>query len=265
MMNFDEEFKGLLNRRYDFVCSIGSECACARSLKAAGIRCASYPFDWIITAKLSLVGVAQLIANNFEGFLRFENLRVRPESFGRGGAHAVYDDIVQGIVFVHDFSADRPLAECYSDVCAKYDRRIARLYDAISRARSILVVYRSNCDRPTDEAIRSAAKILRAKFPECVLDLLVIGHHDETRMDVSSVGEGMYRVDAPIHPRGSGAFGDEKVNKRIFSCIRISYRSKMKIAFARIGRAMLRLRLLFVFDRQKRHMMRKRLLKDGSN
>ena len=67
--------------RFDYVCSLGSSCLCATSLRDAGLRLSSGPFDWLLGP--SLKSRVDLVANDFAGWLEpgdFEFLG-NPEKF----------------------------------------------------------------------------------------------------------------------------------------------------------------------------------------
>ena len=51
--------------RFDFICSLGSSCLCATSLRDAGLRLSSGPFDWLLGPGMK--ARVDLIVRDFEG------------------------------------------------------------------------------------------------------------------------------------------------------------------------------------------------------
>lgn len=169
---------GLLEAEYDFVASIGYDCHCATMLRKLGLRSCSSPLDWLTAAPLETR--LRLVETRFAGFLEKRNMRKlekEPDAPGKGNDH--YEDAATGLRFFHDFRETLPFDEAYEQVRAKYDRRIARLYDNVAKARRTLFVW---CDaaRPLPEETRAAAEgRLRAAFPGCDVRLLAVRSDDD--------------------------------------------------------------------------------------
>ena len=72
------ELRRLLGAKYDFVCGIGPDCGCAGHLIKGRLRRASYPLDWIGSWTLGMATLAKIVADDFAGFLKLENLRALP-------------------------------------------------------------------------------------------------------------------------------------------------------------------------------------------
>lgn len=258
------ELKRMLSTKYDFVCSIGSDCGCAGHLVRRRLRRASYPLDWIGTETLGPEGTARLVADDFAGFLLLENLKKsksQPTDDHSDKKHEFYLDVKQGIVFAHEFLTGRPAAEVYPAVRAKYDRRIRRFYDSVRQSRATLFVRWSWRECPTEDALRQTVEILRAKFPGRHIDLLAMRHIDRPDIVARRIGDGVFLVDGPFHPAGGHpAFGDKAVNDRVFSLIRLrgKWREDM---LRRLDRLRVRVVSAFIFDREKRHAYRVRMEK----
>ena len=261
--------KKLLRARYDFVCGIGPDCGCAGHLIKNRLRRESYPLDWLGTWTLSLTRVAEIVRDEFAGFLKLENIRSipppkpvqTPDGVLDDTRHAWCGDDALHIVIPHDFPIDRPIAEVYPEVRRKYDRRIARFYRTMRSSKRVLLVYWTWRNSPEPDDILAAAGIFRAKFPESRVDLLVMRHRDGAGVDVRELADGVVLVDAPIHPAGSNpAFGDIPFNCRLFSAIRL--RGKRRALFREwLQRTAVKTRALFIFDHDKRRAYRQRLLK----
>ncbi|MBO7721994.1 MAG: hypothetical protein J6T01_06275 [Kiritimatiellae bacterium] len=255
------ELKRLLKTKYDFVCSVGSDCGCAGHLVKNRLRRASYPFDWIGDWYIGVAGAAATVAADFAGFLKLENLRRDPNP-PRGPQddlrHDYYHDFTAGFVFAHDFPAGRDAAEVIAEVREKYDRRIKRFYRTVEASPATLLVYWTWRDRPEPEDALKAAETFRAKFPGRRVDLLVMRHTECADIAATAAGDGVFIVDGPFHPEGAHpAFGDVAVNSRVFSLIRL--RGKWRdVAVERFERMKTRVVSAFIFDREKRHEYRSR-------
>ena len=261
--------KKLLRARYDFVCSLGPDCGCAGHLIKSRLRRESYPLDWLGTWTLSLTRVAEIVRDEFAGFLKLENIRTipppkpvqTPDGVLDDTRHAWCGDDALHIVIPHDFPIDRPIAEVYPEVRRKYDRRIARFYRTMRSSKRVLMVYWTWRNSPEPDDILAAAGIFRAKFPESRVDLLVMRHRDGAGVDARELADGVVLVDAPIHPAGSNpAFGDIPFNCRLFGAIRL--RGKRRALFREwLQRTAIKTKALFIFDHDKRRAYRQRLLK----
>ncbi len=163
----------VLDGEYGFVVSLGYDCHCATMLRKLGLRSCSSPFDWLTAAPLGTrLG---LLETRFAGFLAKDGLRrleKEPGAPGKGNDH--YEDSATGLRLFHDFRETLPFEEAYAQVKAKYDRRIARLYDNVAKASRTLFVW---CDlmHPLSEPDRAVAESrLRAVFPGCDVRLLAV-------------------------------------------------------------------------------------------
>ena len=260
-----------LRVRYDFVCSLGPDCGCAGHLIKSRLRRASYPLDWLGTWTLSLTMVAEIVRDEFAGFLKLENIKTIPSPPPVETPDGVLDDTVHAwcgddalhIVVPHDFPLDRSVAESYPEVRRKYDRRIERFYRTVRSSKRVLMVYWTWRNSPEPDDILAAAGIFRAKFPESRVDLLVMRHRDGAGVDARELADGVVLVDAPIHPAGSNpAFGDIPFNCRLFSAIRL--RGKRRALLREwMERTAIKAKAIFVLDREKRRAYRKSLRKSG--
>jgi hypothetical protein len=108
--------------------SLGSDCSIAYQLSKHKLRQEAYPFDWILTPKLS--NVIKCIENEFEGFL--DNLESVKETNTYPKIEEDWIDSPSELIkvinlyyrfsFVHDFKTMDDLEE----VRSKYKRRIER-------------------------------------------------------------------------------------------------------------------------------------------
>jgi len=159
--------------RFDFICSLGSSCLCATSLRDAGLRLSSGPFDWLLGPGMK--DRVELVVRDFEGWLEPGDLVFagNPEKF----VHDTYINRRTGYTFPHDFDIGKPFDEGFPAVREKYMRRIARFYERVRSSRRVLLVWLENPmtdDRPTDEDVRASLAALAAKFPGVSVELLVV-------------------------------------------------------------------------------------------
>ncbi|MBR2838600.1 MAG: hypothetical protein IKE55_07455 [Kiritimatiellae bacterium] len=259
------ELSRLLGAKYDFVCGIGPDCGCAGHLIKGRLRRASYPLDWIGSWTLGMATLAKIVADDFAGFLKLENLRAlpppppvdTPEGQLDDRHHDWVGDEATHLVLPHDFPAGRPLAEAFPAVRAKYDRRIARFYDTMRASRRTLFVYWTWRTHPEPDEILRAAEVFRAKFPGRRVDLLVMRHADAREVDARAIGDGVILVDAPIHPAGANpAFGDIEFNKRLFGAIRLRGK-RLAVLRERLARLASKAKAAFIFDKAKRREYRR--------
>ena len=256
-----DELKSMLSAKYDFVCSVGSDCGCAWHLATNRLRPASYPLDWVGTELIGIEGVAALIDRDFKGFLDPENLERNPNP-PRGPTddhkHDYYCDRGAGIIAIHDFPTGVPLEESYPAVKAKYDRRIDRFYRTMRASRRVLLVYWTWRVYSKPEAILKAAEIFRAKFPEQRVDLLVMRNADVQGIHPEILEDGVFAIDGSFHPAGGHpAYGDVEINRKVFSCIRLRGEHRRRWR-KKLNRIRLRIVSAFIFDRAKRHAYRER-------
>ncbi|MBE5947848.1 MAG: hypothetical protein E7261_02340 [Lachnospiraceae bacterium] len=104
--------------------SLGFFCSVAMELERLGLRKESSPFDWLIS---DFKGVIQAIDDKFEDFLEYDLLFQNKEK------HEIYKNSKYNVHFYHDFDKYTSLEEKLPIVKDKYNRRIARFYDTISK------------------------------------------------------------------------------------------------------------------------------------
>lgn len=170
-----------MNKKFDNIISLGSFCSVAMELEKRGLRCASYPFDWLITDRLE--AVIDLIGNNFNDFLSCPQMC-------REGRPDVYFNRKTSSHFYHDFNPHDPLEEQIPQLQKKYDRRISRFYSDI-RKPTLFIRY---CIRPYDEEYvrnnrESIAVFLKSFNPENRI-LYIMSSGDSNRMIPDESGDG---------------------------------------------------------------------------
>lgn len=159
---------------FDFVFSVGRDCACAIHLRRNGLRDMSSPFDWLGFVPLDVR--IRLIEGDFGGFLVKRNLRRIDKPDDVDVRCDYYLDSATGFEHLHDFPRGVPLDESYPRVRAKYDRRIRRFQDRLARGGRALMVWWDKSGRETDETFLEAVERVQAKYPACEINLLVFQH-----------------------------------------------------------------------------------------
>ncbi len=113
--------------KYQHIISFGNACNIASGLSRLGLREHSGPFDWFMSdLRVNLT----LLANHFEDFLNPDYLEHKPHPLNNGE----YINKKYRLGFIHDFDPLQdapPLSQQLPAVQAKYERRIAYLYDSI--------------------------------------------------------------------------------------------------------------------------------------
>ena len=189
--------------RFDFICSLGSSCLCATSLRDAGLRLSSGPFDWLLGP--SLRHRVELIANDFDGWFEKGDFQFlgNPNKF----AHDSYKNTKTGYKFAHDFEIGVSFDVGYPAVRAKYNRRIARFYERTRASKRVLFVWLENPvenDRPTDADISESLAVLAAKFPGVKVELLVVDRApDDSRVGSVVRGDGYWRATCPYRRKST--------------------------------------------------------------
>ena len=161
-------------RPFDLIFSLGDDCAPSYYLREFKLQNASYPLDWVGWAPVECV--VSLIVSDFKDFLATEYFEAReyPNPAAADTTHDFYKNTKTGLYTAHDFPAGVPPEQSLPEVQAKYDRRIKRFFNDISKARNILFVWLSKTSNtPADVLIREHAR-LQAKFPEQEITWLIL-------------------------------------------------------------------------------------------
>ena len=146
---------------YQNYISLGYFCSVAMELERTGLRSASYPFDWLITPRME--NVIRMIETGFDSFLDEQSL-VKDPLVG-----TTYVHVDTGFSFVHDFKADGELSDLLPGVKCKYERRIERFYQDITKP--TLFIRYINDEDPDDPAWtmanqRHILEVLRSYNPD---------------------------------------------------------------------------------------------------
>ena len=168
----------LFGRKFDFVFSLGENCAAAMYLRKFKLRDMSSPLDWV--CNVPLLDRINLILNDFSGFLQKENLVQISKMEGGDPRHDYYHDEKLGFKFYHDFPGKIPLEQSFAEVKGKYDRRIARFIARLQKARRVLCVWSGYEIETSDEDLILAVKKMGEKFPHA--DICLIATQSDMRL-----------------------------------------------------------------------------------
>ena len=178
--------QSVFGQRYDLVIPLGTACLCANSLKDAGLRYRSLPFDWVSGG--TILSRSMMMVEGFKNWLELSEMEYVGEMNGEYKLKAIYRNRLTDINFVHDFLAEaKDFARDFKRVQDKYARRIARLYELCKRSQRILFVW---IDYPvTEQAIQDseltqACAFLRKMNPQAEVSLLYL--HNEQGVELNS-------------------------------------------------------------------------------
>ena len=167
-------------KKYDFILDIGEACSCSSTLRSANLQIRSLPFDWLFGS--SFIGRVNMIVNNFENFMRVEDL----ECVGNNGVQShlcdIYKNNYNGLIFNHDFLYGSKVEEAVTGVLSKYKRRQDRLYKLANEAKAILAVWidtpGANWTKKNDADFIEGLRLLSEKFNHAKVDLLVFAYEE---------------------------------------------------------------------------------------
>lgn len=163
----------MTKREYDFIVSVGEDCACTSYLRNHNLQILSYPFDWL--TKATFPTRLELILNDFENFLNLEDLEFlpkRPEMFNDKYCD-YYENTRNGFYYFHEFPKGIDPKDSIEEIKAKYDRRIKRLNEKIMESEKVLFVWLSHLQSTDDDLIISFHNQIVKKFGKQI-DFLII-------------------------------------------------------------------------------------------
>lgn len=178
----------LYQEKYDFVFSIGEACSCSSTLRNAGLQHRSLPFDWV--ANPPLVERAGLFHSGFQDWLTKDAMECIGMQEIEKKPKMIYRNTITGTRFSHDFPVDKPFDEAFPIIKARYDRRIARLYETIRASRSVLMVYiamPNETRRQTNEDLIEAVKRVSDCFPGVKIHLLYLFNDNNTPLKEAKI------------------------------------------------------------------------------
>ena len=168
-----------MEKHYDLIFGLGAVCSCTQSLRQAGLQTLSFPYDWIAPhAEANLQRDmrlrAETICNGFAGW--FDEKDFAFHGANTNGKDKYYNEKLD-LIFVHDFPLGIPLSQSFPAIRDRYRRRIDRLLDLLSHAKSVLVVRLDRHDLPyrtSGADCTYVRSILSARYPGTAFDVLLI-------------------------------------------------------------------------------------------
>ena len=162
-------------KKYHIIYSLGTDCACAMYMKQHNLRQYSGPFDWLTHATFETR--AKLIINDFDKFLEIDDLRPIAKDINvENDDHCdYYENIRSGFYYYHDFPVGKTLKDVFNDVHTKYQRRICRFYDNVSKSKKVLFIWFSHEETLSDSFILDRCDLICKKF-EKIIDFAIIQH-----------------------------------------------------------------------------------------
>lgn len=167
-------------KEYDFIVSIGEDCACTSYLRNHNLQVLSYPFDWLTKAPFEIR--LELILNDFENFLNLEDLTFipKPPDMFNDKYCDYYENTRNGFYYFHEFPIGVDPKESINEIKAKYERRINRMNEMIIQSERVLFVWLSHMQTTDDNLIISLQEQIAKKFSKQI-DFLII-ENDSTKV-----------------------------------------------------------------------------------
>lgn len=184
----------MLDKKFDFICSIGEDCACSSYMRRFRLQNASYPFDWLTKATFDTR--INLILSNFQSFLDIENFRLLPKLHELTDDRCdYYENTKLELYFYHDFLIGIPLEKTFPSVKAKYERRIKRFYEKIEEASKVLFIWWSRDKIIADSTLLKTQQALAEKFPYQEINLLIFENDFEKKeIEYFSINKNILKV-----------------------------------------------------------------------
>ena len=176
-------FKKINNKvKYDLIFSIGEFCSCSELIRTMNYQNYSYPFDWI--AGCTFLERAKILSNDFKDFINKEDLEFLLSDPNTN--NDVYKNKYNNLIFKHDFIKGVDFDDIYSQIKAKYDRRIKRLLENINNSQNILIIYLEapikNHIYIEDKDIIDGFNIIKKRYPNKNINLLYFTNTEEKRI-----------------------------------------------------------------------------------
>ena len=163
--------------RFDLVFGLGAACSCSRILRERRLQYASFPLDWVgdprLDAREDLALTTATVVNGFSNWFEKENL-VRATEYDSPKHIGLFDRETR-LYFAHDIEQGEDLHVRYSEVRAKYERRIARLLKLLGSAGKVLIVWIADprgCGEVGESDMKRCLEAFRKGYPGVEFRLL---------------------------------------------------------------------------------------------
>lgn len=210
-------------KRYDIAFGLGVGCGVSISMRDAGVQYHSLPFDWI--GCNDPVRLASIAADRFRDWMRLEDLEITGVRIASQSVHFVVSNRRTGLLAPHDFRAHTSLSRQYPAFAEKMSRRVARLENALSSAKDVLLVNVENPQRPgclADADLERTRGILAAAYPNAVFDLVCFQH--EEKFCEHRVSERIVRVGCRLQQVSQGIVSHTYEHEPIIDWLRANVR-----------------------------------------
>ncbi len=201
--------------KYDVIFGISSTCAAAWLLKYFGLRDFANPFDWTVgetppdyfntnvLRDSRFMEKINAISTEFQDWFEYDDFC--PANAHYPEKHQEILNKKHKIKYLHLFPQDQSWQMYFPTARETIMRRGARLIDAISKSKRVLIVWETSIfshknlpDAPvSDDEIKRALKILQRKFPHQQFDLVFFEHDGTLGQDAFkkiAVCDGAYRI-----------------------------------------------------------------------
>lgn len=185
------------HKNYDFIFSLGEDCACTGYLRAQKLQEESFPFDWL--TKASFDSRIELLINDFTDFINEEDFSIleKNPTSNTDQHYDYYNNEKTGFYFYHDFPVGEDFKKAFPSIKEKYQRRIERLYNRINNANSVLVVWLSrNKHIQNDNILRAHSELLN-KFPNKIIDFLILENDSDKlhlEFDIQKINDNIIKI-----------------------------------------------------------------------
>lgn len=180
-------------KKYDLICSIGINCACAQYLRKNHLRNKSGPLDWLISS--DNYAPFKTILDEFNTFLDFSNLS--PQKTEESQVNINFIHTKNKYVLVHDFFKGETIEKQITSVKQKYTRRITRLLNNLKSSKDILFVWYGENGVVLDKKILlQYLRQIREKYTANI-DFLFILYNGNKNIDKEVIASGITFYNLP--------------------------------------------------------------------
>lgn len=171
------------NKEFDLVISLGGNCSAAGQLRMRGKRYEAMPFDWTLMHDTKPIEyLPRGFANQFHDICLYENVsEYEPAANEFGRCSLRLRDNLSGYCFIHHFHKPLSNRKAFEVERMVIVRRIARMYERVNKAKSVLFVLETSFEYNPDLLI-NLHDALKAVFPstEIFLAAMQFSAHEYT-------------------------------------------------------------------------------------
>jgi hypothetical protein len=158
---------------FDFICSLGGNCAAAHNLVYRNLRTEAYPFDrTYFNSDAAVYKLADGFKTNFKNYALLENFKELPVN-NEHPDRIQYEDEYAKLVWANHFTYDTNREENYKEVKEKLNRRFKRLVDSIKQSTNILFLF-STSFKIEPDAFLNLIDTLNELYPEKKFEIKIL-------------------------------------------------------------------------------------------